>query len=221
MDIYALLDANVLLPARLSDLMMDLAIEGVYHARWSHSIEQEYLRNWGAVHRGLKGAARKQYEQTDLYTLDLTRAQKRLNAMRLAIGSEYRVYTEFAQHALSRVPEQVQKNDRHVAAGALLLQGALHDEGGRLGECYLVSNNLQHLAVEPMWALGVQVCPAGAFLDVLYVRDAQGFERAAQRTIQSLVSPPFSRAQLLEVLRLYGAHASAQGLALQWGGALD
>jgi predicted nucleic acid-binding protein len=41
----ALLDANVLYPARLRDLLIRLAIAGVYQARWSEQILDECFRN--------------------------------------------------------------------------------------------------------------------------------------------------------------------------------
>ena len=41
----ALLDANVLYPARLRDLPIRLAITGLYHARWSEQILDECFDN--------------------------------------------------------------------------------------------------------------------------------------------------------------------------------
>lgn len=44
----ALLDANVLYPARLRDLLMRLAIAGLYQARWSERILDECFDNLNA-----------------------------------------------------------------------------------------------------------------------------------------------------------------------------
>lgn len=39
------LDACVLYPGTLRDLMLSIAFEGVYHARWSDDIHDEWIRN--------------------------------------------------------------------------------------------------------------------------------------------------------------------------------
>jgi hypothetical protein len=41
----AVLDANVLYPNLLRDLMLSLAVAGLYHARWTHRINDEWSRN--------------------------------------------------------------------------------------------------------------------------------------------------------------------------------
>lgn len=41
----AVLDACVLYPAPVRDLLMSLAQAGLYHARWTHDIEDEWVRN--------------------------------------------------------------------------------------------------------------------------------------------------------------------------------
>lgn len=41
----AILDANTLYPAPLRDLLLSLAIEGLYHARWTARIHEEWVRN--------------------------------------------------------------------------------------------------------------------------------------------------------------------------------
>ena len=44
------LDACVLLPSRLSDVLFDLTLEGMYFAYWTADVEAEFLRNWPHVH---------------------------------------------------------------------------------------------------------------------------------------------------------------------------
>jgi len=44
--LYAVLDANVLIPARLSDILFDLALEGLYQPFWQTEIEREFKKNW-------------------------------------------------------------------------------------------------------------------------------------------------------------------------------
>ena len=41
----AVLDANTLYPAPLRDLLVSLAVEGLYHARWTAQIHAEWVRN--------------------------------------------------------------------------------------------------------------------------------------------------------------------------------
>jgi predicted nucleic acid-binding protein len=41
----AVLDANTLYPAPLRDLLLSLATEGLYHARWTARIHDEWVRN--------------------------------------------------------------------------------------------------------------------------------------------------------------------------------
>lgn len=221
LDMYAVLDANALLPARLSDVLMDLTFESVYQARWTESIETEYLRNWVRVNKGIKGAALLAYRQTSAYQEDLIKATKRLNAMRGAIGSQYRLYGEQHPEALARVPTAVHKNDRHVAAAALILERSLEDEGTRLGECFLISDNLRHLAVEPMGQLGVTVCAPGAFLDIVCIQNPDALERALMRTIQSLKAPPLTRGQMLGALQLHGSKVAPQIMSARWECGID
>jgi predicted nucleic acid-binding protein len=41
----AILDANVLYPQLIRDTLLSLAVEGLYHARWSATIHDEWTRN--------------------------------------------------------------------------------------------------------------------------------------------------------------------------------
>lgn len=41
----ALLDANVLYPAPLRDLLLHLSLNGLFHAKWSNDIHDEWIRN--------------------------------------------------------------------------------------------------------------------------------------------------------------------------------
>ena len=45
-----ILDTCVLLPSRLSDVLFDLMLEGLYFAYWTGDVETEFLRNWPEVH---------------------------------------------------------------------------------------------------------------------------------------------------------------------------
>ena len=41
----AVLDANTLYPAPLRDLLLSLAVDGLFHARWTSKIQAEWVRN--------------------------------------------------------------------------------------------------------------------------------------------------------------------------------
>lgn len=41
----AVLDANTLYPAPLRDLLLSLAVDGLYRARWTRRIHEEWVRN--------------------------------------------------------------------------------------------------------------------------------------------------------------------------------
>ena len=41
----AVLDANTLYPAPVRDLLLSLAVDGLYHARWTNRIHEEWTRN--------------------------------------------------------------------------------------------------------------------------------------------------------------------------------
>ena len=72
----ALLDANVLYPARLRDLLIRLDIAGLYRARWSEQILDECFENLLEDH-------------SDLTDAQLSRTRQLMNAVSVCLrGSE-------------------------------------------------------------------------------------------------------------------------------------
>jgi hypothetical protein len=47
---YVLLDTCVLIPSRLSDVLFDLMLDGLFYVFWTADIEKEFLKNWPLVH---------------------------------------------------------------------------------------------------------------------------------------------------------------------------
>lgn len=93
------LDANVLYPAGLRDFLMRLTLQGLYHARWSDPVHEEWMQ---AVLRDFP----------DLTYQQLTRTRDLMN--RYAVGS---LVTGFEQGIdRLRLPDP---NDRHVLAAAI------------------------------------------------------------------------------------------------------
>ena len=61
----ALLDANVLYPAPVMDLMLELASTGLYRARWSDDIHDEWVRNLTRDHPDKAEAIEKRRDNMD------------------------------------------------------------------------------------------------------------------------------------------------------------
>ena len=94
-----ILDACVLLPSRLSDVLFDLMLEGLYFAYWTGDVEAEFLRNWPQVHPDASKSG-----------------SKRLKAFQRATNNAHQItgYDDIA--FMSRVPARVHENDRHPQA---------------------------------------------------------------------------------------------------------
>lgn len=189
-DTLVLLDTCVLLKPRVSDVIMDLRAEGVFSAHWTENIDAEFLRN---LHK--------------IYEVPLHKAQNRLRAMK-ARCPEWEVPMSSADY--EAVPGAVDPKDRHVAAAALALRHAADkdmeaDEPGTTYDVILVTDNVQDLAKTPMKALGVRVMQAGAFLDATYKAEPEASTRAVLQAARDLKKPPYTVAELLQVLRQEGA----------------
>ena len=95
----AVLDANVIYPAFLRDVLLRLAASNLYHPRWTARIHDEWIRN--VIHN-----------RPDLSPTAFARIRAQMDAHfsgALVTGFE----------ALERHFEGVHKDDRHVAAAAL------------------------------------------------------------------------------------------------------
>ena len=98
-NLTAFLDASVLYPAPLRDLLMELAVSDLYRAKWSDAVHEEWI---GAVLQNRNDLTRAQLERTR----DLMDAHVR-DAL----------VTDFEQ--LIDVLELPDRNDRHVLAAAI------------------------------------------------------------------------------------------------------
>jgi hypothetical protein len=92
-----ILDTCVLLPSRLSDVLFDLMLEGLYFAYWTGEVETEFLRNWPLVHPAASKSGAKR----------LKAFQQATNNGHLVTGYEHAAF-------VSRVPARVHDNDRHL-----------------------------------------------------------------------------------------------------------
>jgi hypothetical protein len=201
--LYAVLDANVLIPARLSDILFDLALEGLYQPFWQTEIEQEFRKNWLAL-------LQKKHPDKKLTSLA---ADRRLNAFRRA-APEYLIEGHKAKAITTKIPEKVDAKDRHVAAAGLVLKQASRDDA--TARVLILSANVKDLAVTDMGKLGVSVQRPGAFIDQLYMEHPRMVARAIQRVVNSLSKPPYCKHDVIGVLRIHHAVATANGLARTW-----
>ena len=196
-----ILDACVLLPSRLSDVLFDLMLEGLYFAYWTGDVEAEFLRNWTVVHPAAAASG-----------------PKRLKAFQRATNHGHLISGYGDEVFMSRVPARVQKNDRHLVAAALVMASGLDEEDDpALHRVLIVSDNTKHLAVAETKKLGIEVIKAGAFLDRLFEADPHRCCQAISKSLSDLKNPPYSREEMLSALRLHGARATAEGLAQSWG----
>lgn len=95
----AFLDACVIYPAALRDLLMELAVAGYYRARWSARVQEEWIKGYLEKHKGARRAT-------------LARANEQMNsAIPEAMVEGYEGLIESL-----KLPDP---NDRHVLAAAI------------------------------------------------------------------------------------------------------
>ncbi|OGB31745.1 MAG: hypothetical protein A3F78_02645 [Burkholderiales bacterium RIFCSPLOWO2_12_FULL_61_40] len=195
-----ILDACVLLPSRLSDVLFDLMLEGLFFAYWTDEVEAEFLRNWPAVHPDA-----------------MQSGAKRLKAFRRATRNGHMIFGHDSPATTQRVPARVQANDRHLVAAALVLVNGLEEEvQPEQHKVLIVSSNTKHLAVTDTRKLGIEVVKPGDFLDSLFAADPERTGRAIAKSLSDLKKPPYSKQEMLAAIRLHGAKGMAAGLANTW-----
>ncbi len=194
----AVLDACALLPPRLSDVLFDLALEGLYLPHWTAEIEDEFLRNFQTV--------------TGAVTPD--GGARRLGAFRAAARMRHEIFGHMDPSAIARVPATVDKKDAHVASAALML--ARSAEAG-VDRVFLVTANLEDLPPGELAIQGVVTLSPGAFVDALHAADPERVQSALTRTFADLKNPPYTAAELLAALSLHGASATVKSLSKAWG----
>ena len=190
----ALLDTCVLLPSRLSDVLFDLMLAGLYDAHWTADVEAEFLRNWPQVHPTSSAQA----------------GSKRLAAFQRATRGSHEVFGYSEPAYLAQVPQQVHANDRHLVAAALVMQAVIDEEPG--SRVVIVSSNTKHMAPAATRRLGVEVMAPGMFIDHLYEVAPKRTLEAVAQSLSDLKKPPYTREQLSEALRLHGVKKLTQAL---------
>lgn len=193
-----MLDACALLPPRLSDVLFDLALEGLYLPHWTAEIEGEFLRNFQAV----TGAA------------TAGGGARRLGAFRAAARMRHEIFGHMDPSAIAKVPAAVDKKDVHVASAALML---VRSAQAGVDKVFLVTANLEDLPPGALAIQGVVTLSPGAFVDALHTFWVGRVQRALTRTLADLTNPPYTAAELLAALALHGASATVKSLSKAWG----
>jgi hypothetical protein len=193
--VYAVLDACVLIPARLSDMLFDLALQNCFQPLWTADIEAEFLKNWTLVTQ----------KRSQDAPVDPDGAQHRLECCR-AVTDQYEVFGYERKEIVAKVPDNTDANDWHVNAAALSFQSSLEDGKASI---YVVSANTRHLAVKQMAAQGITVIKPGPFIDMLYEKSPYKVLRAMKQVIKDLKDPPYTVEQLIAALKLHGAKQTA------------
>lgn len=213
------LDANVLLPPRLSDLLFDLFLHDLYAPRWTQTIEGEFLRHFGEVALAKNKQERKAISAAS-HDLDhirhIAKAKYRLHCFRSAVGPEYEVLLYDKPDYKSKVPSAVHAGDIHIASAALVLHTLVQEEGVA-DKVFIVSNNLQHLAVKEMAAIGINVASPGDLINQLNAAAPDQVESALMKTINDLLTPQITQEFLLRLLVTHGAKNTANYYATKWG----
>lgn len=216
----AVLDTNVLLPPRLSDLLFDMFLTGLYSPRWTQSIEVEFIKNFGAVVLSKVVLSKDKTNRKEIKALapnpeHVAKAEHRLKCFRSAVGPEYEVFLYELQGYEGMVPPNVHAGDMHVASAAIVLHTLAQEEMAD-DKVFIVSNNLAHLAVKEMAAIGISVVSPGSFIDKLNAAAAVQVETALFKTINDLGAPPFTHADVLRLLLTHGAKETATLYSSKW-----
>lgn len=212
----AVLDANVLLPPRLSDLLFDLCLVGLYHPRWTPAIEGEFIKHFGAVVLAAAATKRKASKVASPNQEHIAIAERRLHCFRSAVGPEHEVLLYDKPIYKHMVPPNVNGGDIHVASAALVLRALAQQEGVAADKVFIISNNLKHLAVKEMAAIGIDVISPGAFINKLNAAAPAKVEAALLKTINDLVAPPYTKADVLTLLVTHGANVTAKFYSSHW-----
>lgn len=215
-ETYALLDANVLLPPRLSDILFDLHLEQLFFARWTHEIESEFLRNFSKIMASSR-KTRSIPDAPDQKEIDIKKARQRLSSFQGAVKS-FEVFGHDQPFIEAQIPSGVHAGDRHVAAAALaLLHYSNEFDDLRRNKIYLVSNNLKHLSVAQMGERGVSVVSPGDFIDLLMKAESSRVNASLVRSWGDLRAPSYTKDEFLEILESNGANESSAQLKRGWG----
>ena len=168
-----LLDANVLYPSLIRNLLMHCATRGLIAARWTAAIHEEWIRNLHA----------------DRPDLSLQRLHRTRRLMEQALpDADVTGY----EHLIAEL-HLPDPDDAHVLAAAI------HAEAE-----WLVTQNLRDFPAEELSRHGIQAVTSDDLMCLLLEHRPEEVQEAFEALRESLKSPSYTRAGLLERLRDVG-----------------
>ena len=170
----AFLDASVLYPAPLRDLLLELAVSDFYRAKWSDAVHDEWIR-----------ALRRRRPDIPATRLNRTRRLMDAHVLREALVSGYEELIPAIQ-----LPDP---DDRHVVAAAARGEADV-----------VVTANLKDFPASELATHGLKAEHPDGFLVRLYQESPSRFVEALERVRTRLRDPPVSPEQHLEALRRAG-----------------
>jgi PIN domain len=176
------LDANVLYPAGLRDFLMRLTLQGLYHARWSDLVHEEWMQ---AVLRDFP----------DLIYQQLARTRDLMN--RYAVGS---LVTGF-KHRIEQLVGLPDPNDRHVLAAAIHCRAQL-----------ILTRNLRDFPASVLAEYGIRAEAPDPFIHGLLMAQPEGVIATARQHRANLKNPPKSVEEYLASLEQQGLHRTVAAL---------
>jgi predicted nucleic acid-binding protein len=172
----AVLDACVLFPASIRDLLMSLAVEGLLEPRWTEAIHEEWIEN----------VLEEDSKRNDPPRLDRAKLEHTRDLMDAAAeGSRVEGYAH--RIAALSLPDP---DDRHVLAAALESEASV-----------IVTFNLRHFPVAALGPLGVEARHPDAFLCALFDAEPERFHAVVRKLLTRLTNPPRTLRQQCEKLR--------------------
>ena len=178
-----LFDANVLYPAPMRDLLIQLALSGLFRACWTEQINDEWIE-----------ALLKNEPHRDRQNLERTRMLMNKAVRGCLIEDYYGLIP-----SLKGLPDE---NDRHVLAAAIAGQC----------DC-IVTQNLKDFPDVALATYGVEAQHPDEFLSDLINLSPLTFCKCVQMVRARLKNPPYGVAQYIDILRNVGLIATARALA--------
>lgn len=181
-DLIVVYDACVLYPAPLRDLLLQLATAGLFQAKWSDAVHDEWMRNV------LK-------DRPDLTVEQLRRTRTLMD--RTAEDSLVRGFEPLR----STVHQGIDAKDRHVVAAAI------HSQAG-----VIVTFNLADFPTDALRAHEIEAQHPDAFLMHLENLSPGILAEAAKIVRARLKNPPVTAADYIETVHRQGLPATAANL---------
>ncbi len=167
--ITALFDACILFPPTLRDLLMELTVTGLFRARWTDEINDEWIR--GALKNPTPGTTREKLERT--------------RALMAIVGKDKDCLVTDYQGIVHTL-QMPDPNDRHVLAAAI------HGNAD-----VIVTKNLKHFPSDVLSGYGIAAQHPDVFLTRLLALNSVVVCAAVQLCRAHMRKPPKTVEQYL------------------------